>query len=395
MHRCGRIMSQQLIVCYVSVILVTFASAQNSSFSDESTWDTCVCSDGPCSCVVYYLCGLDGVIISTGDNVLDPRFGGRPTVDVCSGIQVCCKEPPDTDSGSSPDLNPSTPRLPPLQPDRNGCGLRDTSFNLDAGWSRINIDDGTTAFAEFPWMLALLRRDRGINVFECGASLIHYKVALTAAHCVQKILAEDLIVRAGEWNTTSFDEPIGHQDRGVSRIILHPNFTKGSLFNDMALLELESPFQEAINVGIVCLPEPGALFDRQRCLATGWGRDAFGREGKVQTTLRKVDLPIVESSTCQSSLRTTRLGIFFRLNKSFICAGGEGEKDTCKGDGGGPLMCQSMKDPLRYIQAGIVSWGIGCKDSQIPAVYTNVAFLRNWIDSQLASMKLENLAIHP
>lgn len=105
--------------------------------------------------------------------------------------------------------------------------------------------------------------------------------------------------------------------------------------------------------------------------------------------LKKIDLPIVPRDTCQQALRTTRLGKFFELHKSFICAGGEAGKDTCKGDGGSPLVCPIEGEEERYIQAGIVAWGIGCGDNQIPGVYVNVASFRHWIDEQMSLQGLE------
>lgn len=37
----------------------------------------------------------------------------------------------------------------------------------------------------------------------------------------------------------------------------------------------------------------------------------------------------------------------------------------------------------RYIQSGIVAWGIGCGQDGTPGVYVDVSNLRNWIDDKV------------
>lgn len=61
------------------------------------------------------------------------------------------------------------------------------------------------------------------------------------------------------------------------------------------------------------------------------GKDKFGKDGKYQQILKRVELPIVQRDECQKRLRETRLGHYFILDKSFVCAGGERGKDTCTG----------------------------------------------------------------
>merc|ERR1711976_815601 len=84
----------------------------------------------------------------------------------------------------------------------------------------------------------------------------------------------------------------------------------------------------------------------------------------------------------------------FKLDPSFMCAGGINGKDTCKGDGGSPLVCPSSQDPNTYIQAGIVAWGIGCGEDGTPGVYAEVSQASCWID-QVVSCHYGGLVPQP
>ena len=57
----------------------------------------------------------------------------------------------------------------------------------------------------------------------------------------------------------------------------------------------------------------------------------LGREGNYQVIMKMVELDLVPESVCEAELKKTRLGVHFTLDKSFTCAGGESNKDTCKG----------------------------------------------------------------
>ena len=67
--------------------------------------------------------------------------------------------------------------------------------------------------------------------------------------------------------------------------------------------------------------------------------------------------------------------IFSVLTKEFIsflfCS-------FIQGDSGGPLYCKSKE---QWVLAGIVSFGLRCEFG--PALYTNVAYFRDWIDNHL------------
>lgn len=154
----------------------------------------------------------------------------------------------------------------------------------------------------------------------------------------------------GEWDTQSAYEFFPHQDRLVVDAIIHEQYYPAALFNDVALLFLAEPIDLGPESDVVCLPRPNEVFDGSRCFATGWGKDQFGKftfnqlvidhklnqslptgqAGKYQHVLKKIELPVVPNVACQNSLRKTRLGQAFRLHESFVCAGGEPGRDTCK-----------------------------------------------------------------
>ncbi|XP_076294498.1 phenoloxidase-activating factor 2 isoform X1 [Lasioglossum baleicum] len=345
-----------------------------------------------CECIVYYLCNNKTVIVD-GYGLIDIRsdFGANSTSpDQKSGgectdyFDVCCKPPDKVEPGH---------QVTPPRVERKGCGQR----NPDGVGFRITGDkNNETKFGEFPWMVAIIKDEiigdgkESLPIYQCGGSLIHKQAVLTAAHCVHGKEPSTLKIRAGEWDTQTRNEIYPHQDRIAQKVIVHDKYYPGALYYDFAILILSEPVELAENVDVVCLPDPNVIYDGSRCFASGWGKDRFGKDGHYQVILKKVDLPVVPRDTCQASLRGTRLGKYFQLHESFICAGGEPGKDTCKGDGGSPLVCPSRKDPTRYQQAGIVAWGIGCGEDATPGVYANVAYVREWIDNQMAYHNLDN-----
>merc|ERR1712033_151787 len=318
-------------------------------------------------CVPYYQCH-NGSIITDGGGLIDIRNGFgilSPEDSKCEGfLDVCCLDP-DFQAPPPTPIKQYTPKCG--QRHQNGLGVRIQGFK-----------EGESQFGEWPHMCAVLseepisQADSGytqqqevedtVNLYQCGASLIAPDTILTAAHCVAKFKENpgSLKVRCGEWDTQDQTEPRPHQDRSVIHLDIHPAFNGANLANDWALLYTAQPFELQEHIDTICLPQPGEQFAGQTCFATGWGKDKFGAAGQYQVVLKEIDLPVVGHDECEAKLRTTRLGKRFQLDDSFICA--------------------SKYDPYTYVQAGVVAWGIGCGEDNVPGVYASVPEAVCWID---------------
>lgn len=70
------------------------------------------------------------------------------------------------------------------------------------------------------------------------------------------------------------------------------------------------------------------------------------------------------------------------LDDSQICAGGKANKNTCRGDSGGPLMARLPNSHNWYLE-GIVSFGPKICAKAYPGVYVKVSSYLDWIAKHL------------
>lgn len=365
-------------------------------------------------CMPHYLC-IHDMVVTNGTELFEWRISMRSNVEktdiVCGDMEMpCCADQAmknlhqtvqndgettiDTD-----ETNETTKTTDESDYDDENkidtensisdvirCGYRNGGSHQQP---LTRIIDGDEAHPnEFPWMVGLFLRLPNDDLrYIGGGSLIHRSVVMTAAHLIRHIVPEKIVVRAGEHDILDEFNDGKRQESNVSNIIVHEDIYAQGLINDIALIVVNKPFELTEAVNTVCLPPQSVETDQNiMCTSSGWGKNGSGRSGKYQATLRKVDLPIVERGKCEHLLRRTRLGPFYNLNESLMCAGG-GQRDTCKGDGGSPLICEIPHDKGRFYQTGVVAGGIGC-GGRVPGLYVNVAHFTNWITHQLGFIDL-------
>ncbi|XP_015121318.1 serine protease lint [Diachasma alloeum] len=298
----------------------------------------------------------------------------RPTKKVTTQASVSVTTLADTVTHSIvAELNVvQTTKRPSTTPDyRRECGVRPL---IRAG--RIVGGKGAT-FGEWPWQV-LVRESSWLGLMtknKCGGVLITDKYVITAAHCQPGFLAS-LVAVFGEFDISGELEPRRSVTRNVRRVIVNRKYNPVNFENDLALLELESPVQFDAHIVPICMPEDNADFTGQMATVTGWGRVKYN--GGVPSLLQEVQVPVMENSVCQELFTTA--GHNKKIIESFLCAGyATGEKDSCEGDSGGPLMME--RPDGRWQLVGTVSHGIKCAAPFLPGVYMRTTYFKPWLHS--------------
>ncbi|MCI4662472.1 MAG: serine protease [Neomegalonema sp.] len=263
--------------------------------------------------------------------------------------------------------------------------------DVELGESVFHVAGGTDADPrKYPFIVQL-----NINGANCGGSLIAQGLVLTAAHCV---LRSDLSLRVDAGIDGRLDDPrqivvrrpssdgrAAGEQRGVSRIFVHPKFDYRQLDGDVAILRLDSPFdmpdRELVTLADQWL-DGGFAAGGECARVAGWGRtDVLGSDLKVVTRgkqtelLQELNLEIVEQERCEK--RYPRY-----VTENMMCAGdGVPGFNTCKGDSGGPLVV----DVGGPVQIGVVSWAFGCAQAEHYSVFARVGApeIRGWIDETI------------
>ena len=144
----------------------------------------------------------------------------------------------------------------------------------DIAWALRIIGGREAKPGRWPWQVVLLNKYR--EAF-CGGTLIHPRWVLTAAHCVRKYL----VVRVGEHDLVVRED--GEEEYIIQESILHPDYNRDTVDNDMALLRLPEPAKLGKSVALACVPEQGEVLpEKDHCTIIGWGKEKkshfFGTE---------------------------------------------------------------------------------------------------------------------
>lgn len=263
------------------------------------------------------------------------------------------------------------------------------------GGSQITI--ATTPFQVALWNPTTLEPGGQPSPFAgqfCGGTIVAPTKVVTAGHCAFNPTTgapqppSQVRVLAGTAHLRTSTEPaygIGVKDVAVSSITVNPGYSSSTEDGDAAVLTLAEPLYAGTPTpnGTTAIAPIRPIYPSEAGTATadgaaarvsGWGdvnaEPATGGNPSYPADLRAVDVHVQPFTPCRNSYFLASLfGI--QLTDRMLCAGEPaGGKDSCSGDSGGPLTASAAGTP---VLAGIVSFGIGCAQANLPGIYTRVS----------------------
>ncbi|KAK9753133.1 Trypsin [Popillia japonica] len=309
--------------------------------------------------------------IATFDNpfISNNLFNNKPET---TSTRTTTKSPPQP----SPTPERTTSIKPVATKFPRQCGVTKSTVNLIIGGDAITP-------GEFPWIAAIMYRQKSDYKFHCTGNLISDQHVLTAAHCVRYYNSplfpnEDLILVLGKLNIENWAS--GGTIRNPSEVIAHPNYKQNQVDYDVAVIVLNEPVPYKPATRPICLWESSD--NLQEVLGrvgtvVGWGKNQTAADS---TFAQKIEVPIVSQETC---LRSHKVFKKYTSPRTFCAGNRDNFSGPCNGDSGAGFMIKDEPTGRWYLR-GFVGFSIrnietlSC-DLTNYAVFIDVAKVRPWI----------------
>ncbi|KAJ8719665.1 hypothetical protein PYW08_011840 [Mythimna loreyi] len=245
----------------------------------------------------------------------------------------------------------------------------------EEGGDLTRIVGGSLArLGQFPYQVGfVLTLPSGSTAFSGGALVSRNRV-LSAAHNFHNQVSSVSALTVVLGSITIFT---GGTRLTPSRLVLHENYIPNPVRNDLAMVYLASNVNTNNNIAPIALPSGAQLnenFVNSIATASGFGKTADIGGVVANQPLSFVNLRVITNQECINTFGSNN------VQATNICTSGEGGKNICTGDSGGPLAVNRNNRPILI---GITSFGAVQCQSGRPSAYARVTSYISWINRNL------------
>lgn len=164
-------------------------------------------------------------------------------------------------------------KLTPLVTWTKPSSPRQVVLRQRVGRQRVKrlVGGTTTNIEKHPWMASIWYK----GMFQCGGTIIHQRVILTAAHCFPRRLNDSFVEILVA--STHLGSGVAYK---VSKVIIYSKYKEFSVYDDIALVVVKETLQFGPSVFPVCLPKSGMKSFKEGFMATliGYGSYFYGKK---------------------------------------------------------------------------------------------------------------------
>ena len=248
--------------------------------------------------------------------------------------------------------------------------------------SRIVNGDSSVANS-WPWMVSIRLKSANATHF-CSGSLIYPGYVHTTAHCfnAQNYTGSDFIIIVGLSNLNIGVNPSQEGIYFVSELIIHPQYNRSTVQNDIAFLKLSKSVTLTDKVKLICLPPSysanliNSVYGKY-IMGVGWGRTTPGPNDPSASSneLKQAQLQVLTPNDIRCNANS-----YYDPSLMYCVLGVRNGTNFCWGDSGGPM---SVNLNGKWTVFGntntLVVKPDGSCDPLFPAYYTKLPLYLDWM----------------
>lgn len=199
----------------------------------------------------------------------------------------------------------------------------------------------------------------------CSGAYIQNTWVVTVAHCLTVFSVNDFHFVMGSLHSSGK----GGQKRNAVNVVTHPKYNNKMLMFDIALVQLEKPFDQSATVGTVPVAPTIDVDAKPKCHLQGWGLSlGIGETLLPDSGLERISVTLTTTAACEKYYDDG----FTKVDSTVVCAGED--VDLSMVDAGATLVCNDQVVGCVTIPGG---------HSRSPSIFINMAYFNVWIEDNV------------